>query len=112
MMEPPNGRHIGHLSQPIDIFLVVVLIGGMIGVLVGFLLGLLVGELTVRKVSRIVILVVCSGLACASVFWLAHANELSELAMYACIPTVVTCSVLERWTRPREEPPIPTAAVC
>jgi hypothetical protein len=104
-----------HMAQPgamFEVFLLIAIVGCLFCVPIGYGLGVLAGALTTRKAPRPAILAVLIVIACATVAWLGHVMDAGELVVYSCIPTIVSCSVLERWTRPDGEPPVPTAVVC
>lgn len=87
------------------VFIIVMVYGAIPGVMAGILLGILADLVRLRPMFRIPILLAP---AAALVALLGTAFELPQLILPACIPTLVSVLILERWTRPKP-PDIPIA---
>jgi hypothetical protein len=91
------------------VLMLVMIFGAIPGMFLGLLLGLFAGGFPKLAVgARLATLILPSlGL----VYLLADEFAMSDYILVAMIPTVVATSILERWTRWREAPPLPQATV-
>lgn len=87
----------------------VMIFGAIPGMFLGLILGLFAGGFPKLAIAiRLALLIVPSlGL----VYMLADEFAMSDYIAVAMIPTAVAGSILERWTRWREPPPLPVAHV-
>lgn len=87
----------------------VMVFGAIPGMFLGLMLGLFAGAFPkLAVVARLALLILPSlGL----VYMLADEFAMRDYILVAMIPTVVAGSILERWTRWRETPPLPVAHV-
>jgi hypothetical protein len=91
------------------VLMLVLIFGCIPGMFLGLILGVFAGAFPKLAVAaRLAMLIVPSlGL----VYLLADEFAMSDYILVAMIPTVVATSILERWTRWREAPPLPQATV-
>lgn len=91
------------------VLMLVMIFGAIPGMFLGLLLGLFAGGFPKLAVpARLATLILPSlGL----VYLLADEFAMRDYVLVAMIPTAVATSILERWTRWREAPPLPIAQV-
>ncbi|MFN0252238.1 MAG: hypothetical protein ACKV2T_35505 [Kofleriaceae bacterium] len=91
------------------VLMLVLIFGAIPGMCLGLVLGVFAGAFSKLAVAaRLAILILPSvGL----VYLLADEFAMRDYTVVAMIPTVVATSILERWTRWRETPPLPIAHV-
>ncbi len=91
------------------VLMLVMVFGAVPGMFLGLLLGVFAGGFPrLAVIARLAILILPSlGL----VYLLADEFAMRDYILVAMIPTAVASSILERWTRWREPPPLPIAHV-
>lgn len=105
LLEPASQSECG-CDHRWDLFWAVAIVGMVPGLLVGGVAGYYAR--TVRAYRRVVVAGV--GLAAVLVMGLFVGMPI-ELVALACIPTTIAALILERWTRPVEDPPpLPVAS--
>lgn len=91
------------------VFLLVMMFGAVPGMVLGLVLGLFAG--TYAKLSVWLRLGAMIAPSLGLVYMLADEFAMRDYIMLAMIPTAVSASILERWTRWREAPPLPVVHV-
>ena len=73
----------------------------MLGFIPAMLIGAFVGHVLSRmgNAHRVILLIVMAAFACLGVMAIADEYAAQEFVRMACVPTVICCFVLERWTR-------------
>ncbi len=96
-------------EQNAGVLPLVLVFGAIPGMFLGLILGLFAGAFPrIAVAARLALLIVPSlGL----VYMLADEFAMADYILVAMIPTTVASSILERWTRWRETPPLPVAHV-
>jgi hypothetical protein len=87
----------------------VMIFGAVPGMFLGLILGLFAGAFPKLAVAARLALLILPALGL--VYMLADEFAMSDYILVAMIPTFVASSILERWTRWRETPPLPVAQV-
>ncbi len=96
-------------AQDNAVFMLVMIFGAVPGAVLGLLLGLVAGGFPKLAIpARLAMLILP---ALGLVYLLADEYSLHDHIVLAMIPTLVAASILERWTRWREAPPLPIAHV-
>jgi hypothetical protein len=91
------------------VFPLVMMFGAVPGTVLGLVLGLFAGSFA--KLPIWVRLAIMLGPSLGLVYMLADEFAMRDYIWLAMIPTAVAGSMLERWTRWRETPPLPIAHV-